>query len=46
MFGRDHAGVGTYYSPYAAHEIFSQIPDLGIGSVLTLEWWYCPSAVR
>ena len=42
MFGRDHAGVGTYYSPYAAHEIFSQIPDLGIGSVLTLEWWYCP----
>ncbi|MBE0480818.1 MAG: sulfate adenylyltransferase [Dehalococcoidia bacterium] len=42
MFGRDHAGVGTYYSPYAAHEIFEQIPDLGIGSVLTLEWWYCP----
>jgi sulfate adenylyltransferase len=42
MFGRDHAGVGTYYSPYAAHEIFGQIPDLGIGSVLTLEWWYCP----
>ncbi len=42
MFGRDHAGVGTYYSPYAAHEIFSQVPDLGIGSVLTLDWWYCP----
>jgi sulfate adenylyltransferase len=43
MFGRDHAGVGTYYSPYAAHEIFSQVPDLGIKSVLTLEWWYCPT---
>lgn len=43
MFGRDHAGVGTYYSPYAAHEIFDQVPDLGIGSVLTLEWWYCPT---
>ncbi len=43
MFGRDHAGVGTYYSPYAAHEIFSQVPDLGIGSVLTLEWHYCPT---
>jgi sulfate adenylyltransferase len=42
MFGRDHAGVGSYYSPYAAHEIFERIPDLGIGSVLTLEWWYCP----
>jgi sulfate adenylyltransferase len=43
MFGRDHAGVGTYYSPYAAHEIFDQVPDLGIKSVLTLEWWYCPT---
>ncbi len=43
MFGRDHAGVGTYYGTYAAHEIFSQVPDLGIGSVLTLEWWYCPT---
>lgn len=43
MFGRDHAGVGTYYSPYAAHEIFQTVPDLGIVSVLTLEWWYCPT---
>lgn len=43
MFGRDHAGVGTYYSPYAAHEIFREVPDLGINSVLTLEWWYCPT---
>ena len=42
MFGRDHAGVGTYYSPYAAHEIFQHVPDLGIYPVLTLEWWYCP----
>lgn len=42
MFGRDHAGVGSYYSTYAAHEIFDQVPDLGIKSTLTLEWWYCP----
>ena len=42
MFGRDHAGVGSYYGTYAAHEIFDQLPDLGIKSVLTLEWWYCP----
>lgn len=42
MFGRDHAGVGTYYSPYAAHEIFEQLPDLGINPVLAREWWYCP----
>lgn len=46
MFGRDHAGVGTYYSTYAAHEIFSKIPDLGIKSVLTLEWWYCPTCAE
>ncbi len=43
MFGRDHAGVGDYYDRYAAHEIFADLPDLGIHSVLTLEWWYCPT---
>ncbi len=42
MFGRDHAGVGRYYDTYAAHRIFDHLPDLGIRSVLTLEWWYCP----
>ena len=42
MFGRDHAGVGSYYGRYAAHEIFDTLPNLGIKSVLTLEWWYCP----
>ncbi|MBI4233314.1 MAG: sulfate adenylyltransferase [Chloroflexi bacterium] len=42
MFGRDHAGVGTYYDPYAAHQVFAQLPDLGITPVLTREWWYCP----
>ncbi|HZA22769.1 MAG TPA: sulfate adenylyltransferase, partial [Dehalococcoidia bacterium] len=41
MFGRDHAGVGSYYDSYAAHKIFDELPDLGIKSVLTLEWWYC-----
>ena len=42
MFGRDHAGVGTYYDTYAAHRIFNELPDLGIYPVKTLEWWYCP----
>ena len=42
MFGRDHAGVGSHYGRYAAHEIFDTLPDLGIKSILTLEWWYCP----
>ncbi len=42
MFGRDHAGVGSHYARYAAHEVFDTLPELGIKSVLTLEWWYCP----
>lgn len=42
MFGRDHAGVGSYYHPYAAHRIFDDLPDLGIKPVMTLEWFYCP----
>ena len=42
MFGRDHAGVGNHYGRYAAHEVFDTLPELGIKSVLTLEWWFCP----
>jgi len=44
MFGRDHAGVGSYYDPYDAHRIFDQIPQgsLNIKPVRVLEWWYCP----
>jgi sulfate adenylyltransferase len=44
MFGRDHAGVGSYYDPYDAHRIFDQIPQekLRIKPVRVLEWWYCP----
>lgn len=44
MFGRDHAGVGTYYHPYEAHRIFKKIPEgsLGITPIFVLEWLYCP----
>ncbi len=41
IVGRDHAGVGNFYSPYAAHEAFSQFPDLGITPILLPEVWYC-----
>ncbi len=44
MFGRDHAGVGSYYGSYDAHRIFDQIPEgsLNIKPIRVLEWWYCP----
>lgn len=44
MFGRDHAGVGSYYNPYDAHRIFDEVPEgnLNIKPVRILEWWYCP----
>jgi sulfate adenylyltransferase len=39
--GRDHAGVGAFYPPYAAHEIFREFPDLGIEPVFFREFFYC-----
>ena len=39
--GRDHAGVGSFYGPYAAQEIFKEFPDLGIEPVLMREFYYC-----
>jgi len=44
MFGRDHAGVGSFYGPYDAHRIFDSFSEemLSIKPIRILEWWYCP----
>jgi len=44
MFGRDHAGVGSFYDPYDAHRVFDKVPEgsLNIKPIRVLEWWYCP----
>ncbi len=41
IVGRDHAGVGSYYHPFAAHEIFKGYSDLGIEPVFFPAFYYC-----
>ncbi len=41
MVGRDHAGVGDYYDPFAAHKIFDEIPDIGIKIVKFYNVFHC-----
>jgi len=41
IVGRDHAGVGSFYSPFAAHEIFKEFPDLDIKPMFFRSFSYC-----
>lgn len=43
IIGRDHAGVGKFYHPFAAHKIFDQFSpeDLGIEPIFFDDAFYC-----
>jgi len=41
IIGRDHAGVGTFYDPFASQKIFDEYSDLEIEPVFYPAFFYC-----
>ena len=41
IIGRDHAGVGNFYDPFAAQKIFDGYPDLEISPIFFPAFFYC-----
>ena len=41
IIGRDHAGVGNYYDPFAPHKIFEDYPELEITPIFFPAFFYC-----
>ena len=41
IIGRDHAGVGNFYDPFAAQKIFDDYPDLEISPIFFPAFFYC-----
>ena len=41
IIGRDHAGVGKFYDPFAAHKIFNDFPELEIQPIFFPAFFYC-----
>ena len=46
VIGRDHAGVGSFYKPYAARDYIMQLGDLGITPIFLREAYYCNSCME
>jgi sulfate adenylyltransferase len=41
IVGRDHAGIGDYYGPFEAQEIFEDYPDLEIIPIFFRNFFHC-----